>query len=170
MTFETLWTEYDDIRNDLNTRSPKQGPVSDDLVDIAKLRQSFEISNDRVLGHPDSFDKVRCWMVDARGTHSERMPSQELVGDMVEDATKDTDSFGTYVDSFGALPSEVRSVMRKWNLTDSGCGWDSWHLGCHCTEQEARQLCGELYRRFGHAINVGILKIERKPWSLRLKV
>jgi hypothetical protein len=74
-----------------------------------------------------------------------------------------------YTKQFGALTSEVRDVMAQWNLTDSGGGCGRWHLGCHCTEEEARKLCEALYNKFSAAIDSGLLKVERKAWSLRLK-
>ena len=105
-------------------------------------------------------------MIDVRGSQAEAKITKELVGEINRDAEEGLGH--EYIEHFGALPTEVRRVMAMWNLTDSGGGCGCWHLGCHCTEQEAKDLCTELYRIFHRAIDAGLLVVERKLWSLRL--
>jgi hypothetical protein len=171
MQFEELWARYEEVRNALNDVLPH----SSDVVETDKqketredLERQYNKLTQFVLGHPESFDNVRCWMVDAKGTQSEQC---ELTPEIVEAINTDAaEELGhKYIEHFGALPTEVRNIMMRWNLTDSGGGCGNWHLGCHCTESEARELCIALHSRFEHAIDMGILTIERKLWSLRLK-
>jgi hypothetical protein len=161
MTFEILWQEYEDTRQSLNAIEPTQGPAKID-PNVDELRSELKRKAQVVLGHPYSFDHIKCWMVDAVGYHTECDVSPELVADM--------ECFShRYMDRFGALPSEVRLFITNWDLTDSGGGCNSWHIGCHCTESEARSLCSALHEHFKHAIAMGILTIRRTPWSLKLK-
>jgi hypothetical protein len=162
MTFETIWQEYEDARQALNAIQPTQGPAKPDPK-IDELQVNLKRKAQAVLGHPRSFEHVKCWMVDAIGYQTECDVSPSLVAEMEDFGHK-------YVERFGALPSEVRLFMSNWDLTDSGGGCGSWHLGCHCTELEAKELCSALYSRFQHAIDRGILTIRRTPWSLRLDV
>jgi hypothetical protein len=160
MTFEDLWQDYECVGKKLITIEPTQGPVEIDK-DVEDLRTELKLKSQAVLGHPFSFDHVRCWMVDAVGSHTECDVSPELVADM--------ECFShRYMDRFGTLPSEVRLFMANWDLTDSGGGCNSWHIGCHCTESEARSLCSALHNHFKYAIDRGILTIRRIPWSLKL--
>jgi len=161
MTFGELWQEYELVRQELIAVAPTQGPaiISKDVEDLhAKLKRKSQA----VLGHPYSFDRVQCWMVDAVGFNTECDISPELIADMEDFSHR-------YMEKFGALPTEVRMLMSQWDLTDSGGGCGNWHLGCHCTEIEAKELCAALYDHFRHAIDRGILTIRRTPWSLRLK-
>jgi hypothetical protein len=164
--FDELWKRYTDVREELNALLPTEGPAAEDPT-IKELERARLVLSWAVLGHPDSFKKVRCWMIDVKGRMSECDISPEMVRNVQNDAVQNRGH--KYVEQFGALPSEVRNVMVMWNLTDSGGGCGCWHLGCHCTEEEAHELCCELYQRFGYAIEKGLLIVERKFWSLRLK-
>jgi hypothetical protein len=166
MTFNDIWQKYSDALTRYFEISPRESgiPQTEESINLHREINDLAIL---VLGHPDSFDKVRFWMVDAKGSTVECEISKKLYAASIKDAE---DELGhKYIEKFGALPAEVRSVMSKWNLTDSGGGYDSWHLGCHSTEKEAKEICTELHTKFKHAINAGILVIERKPWSLALK-
>jgi hypothetical protein len=179
MTFEELWKKYVEAVEARDELCERQSPSLNDGLMTAKAKAELDEERQRrenrrkstkeiVLGHPDSFDCVRCWMVDAKGSSSECCAiSPQLIEEMTEDAMQGLGH--QYTKQFGALTSEVRDVMAQWNLTDSGGGCNSWHLGCHCTEAEARELCEALYNKFSTAIKSGLLKIERKAWSLRLK-
>ncbi|MCK9558098.1 MAG: hypothetical protein M0R50_08685 [Candidatus Cloacimonetes bacterium] len=167
MTFNDVWTQYKDAIDE----SYRTLPTSSDMKRTEEnvlLNRKIDMLVDLVLGHPDSFDRVRCWMVDAKGSTAECDISKKLVKAMHQDAESELGH--KYIEEFGALPAEVRSVMSKWNLTDSGGGCGRWHLGCHSTEKEAKEICIELHTKFKHAINSGILVVERKPWSLALKL
>jgi hypothetical protein len=166
MTFDELWFQYESVRSQLNDAAPKEGPVTSELPRYTILRQKYNKLTQIVLGHPDSFERVRCWMVDAKGNAAECGASPDLIAEM-EDGILQEDRH-KYVERFGALPSEVKSLMSSWNLTDSGGGCGCWHLGCHCTTVEAQDLCSELYTTFKHAIDSRLLVIERKLWSLSL--
>ena len=179
MTFEKLWEEYLAAKAAHNELCEMQGPDPDEsnltiAEEIVKLRQEregrkhhYERLMQLVLGHPFSFENVRCWMVDAKGRQAEVTElTPKIVAAVNEDAEHELGH--KYIEMFGALPTEVRSVMANWNLTDSGGGGGCWHLGCLCTEAEARDLCVTLHTRFRHAIDQGLLAIERKPWSLQL--
>jgi len=139
-----------------------------------------------VLGHPLSFSHIRCWMVDVHGQEkcqTEGRPenpaddwddsfcgaivSEDLLEEVVDDATGERTH--NYIQRSGALASEVRKVMSKYHLTDSGMGGCCWHLGCHCTHEEARDLMMELYARFGKALKSGMIYIDRHFWSIDLK-
>jgi hypothetical protein len=161
MTFGNLWMEYERVRQELIAVEPTQGPATIDK-NVEDLRAELKRKSQAVLGHPCSFDRVKCWMVDAVGYHTECDVSPELVAEMEDFSHR-------YMNRFGALPSEVRLFMSNWDLTDSGGGCGSWHLGCHCTESEAKALCAALYEHFSYAIDRGILTIRRTPWSLMLK-
>ena len=138
-----------------------------------ELDSDVKQAADEVLGHPDAFDRVRCWMVDAVGKN-DLSPSDEKMETVIEEMTEDAAQENTtheYVERFGAnLAANVRKVMKQFRLTDSGGGCGGWHLGCHCTEAEARLLCQRLYYRFGKAIKAGHLKVVRHHWSIRLIV
>jgi hypothetical protein len=164
--FEVFWDRYETIRQQLIESGPREGPTLQNNEAVDKLRRECDVIKETVLGHPESFKKIRCWMIDVKGMSAECDVSEKLVMDCEEDAIR---HFGhKYIEQFGALPSEVREVMAMWNLTDSGGGGGCWYLGCHCTEEEAKNLCTELYHRFHHAIERGLLIVERKPWSLKL--
>ena len=165
MQFRDLWARYQQVRDELLEREPCEGPINPSETDD-ELRHAEEILSEVILGHPESFKKVRCWMVDANGCEGEAELTEELVKEVNKDAVENLGH--QYIQHFGALAAEVREVMMKWNLTDSGGGCGCWQLGCHCTEEEAKDLCTELYHRFHHAIDAGLLVVERKPWSLRL--
>ncbi|MFA5766418.1 MAG: hypothetical protein WC919_00655 [Candidatus Paceibacterota bacterium] len=167
MTFEDLWREYEEVKEELNAMEPTQGPVTEQHPKIDELRVELRRKAQAVMGHYSSFRCVKCWMVDAVGHQTECDISPELVAEIEEDATHELGH--KYVEKFGALPSEVREVMSKWDLTDSGGGCGSWHLGCHCTDIEAKELCRTLHERFQHAIDRGILTIRRSFWSLKLR-
>jgi len=161
MTFEDLWREYEETKEALNALEPTQGPVTELDPKIDGLRVELRRKTQAVLGHPHSFDRIKCWMVDVVGYQTECDVSPELVAEM--------EDFGhRYMERFGALPSEVRLFMSNWDLTDSGGGCGSWHLGCHCTESEAKELCVALHNRFQYAIDRGILVVRRTFWSLKL--
>jgi hypothetical protein len=146
--------------------APKEGPVASELPKYTILRQRYDKLTQIVLSHPDSFDRVRCWMVDAKGNKAECEVSPDLLAEMEDGISQGLEH--KYIERFGALPSEVKSLMSNWNLTDSGGGCGCWHLGCHCTTVEAQNLCSELYKTFNYAISTGLLVIERKLWSLAL--
>ncbi|MFA5767350.1 MAG: hypothetical protein WC919_05485 [Candidatus Paceibacterota bacterium] len=166
MTFEDLWREYEETKEALNAIEPTQGPVTEQYPKIDELRTELRRKTQAVLGHPYSFEHVQCWMVDAVGHQTECDVSPELVAELEEDAIQGLGH--KYMEKFGALPAEVRALMSDWDLTDSGGGCGSWHLGCHCTESEAKELCTALHNRFQHAIDRGILVVRRSFWSLRL--
>ena len=165
--FDALWQNHEDIKQALNAIEPREGPVAVQDPKVDELGWELKRAAQAVLGHPYSFEHVRCWMVDAVGCQAECDVSKDLVAEMEEDALQGLGH--KYMENFGALPTEVRALMVNWNLTDSGGGCNSWHLGCHCTEPEAKELCAALHGRFQHAIDKGMLLIRRTFWSLRLK-
>lgn len=168
MSFLDIYNEYRKLVDDYNGAgvsnsdlSPVGGPNRKIFEEHKKERKKFE---DVLLGFPISFDVIRCWMVDV-STKSDSCPSEEMVGSMVGGLGVGDHS---YVDAGGGLVSEVRKVMLKYHLTDSGCGCGRVDLGCHCTEKEARELIHELHTKFAKAIGVGLMKVTRKPWPLEL--
>jgi hypothetical protein len=167
MTFNDLWQEYEETRRELNAICPMQGPFDNHDPRVGELTQDLKSNSELVLAHPYAFDNVKCWMVDAVGQQAECDLSSELIAELGDDVEQNLGH--RYMERFGALPTEVRRVMCDWNLTDSGGGGGSWHLGCHCTEKESRELCSALYGRFSNAIDSGILIIKRRFWSLKLK-
>ena len=138
--------------------------------EYARLQRDTHRAKSIVLGTPGSFDRVRCWMVDATGSGVEMSEPEyeKLMNAVMEDASKEKPTH-SYVESSGGLAAEARKVMNTFNLTDSGSGSDGWHLGCHCTEIEAHQLCRKLHMQFAKAIDAGLLKVKRMAWALDLK-
>jgi hypothetical protein len=99
MTLDTLWAEYItavESRNELcemQSRAPGE-TVAESEAELDKERQRRETrrksAQQLVLGHPDSFDCVRCWMIDAVGTASECCAiSPQLIEEMEEMLYKD---------------------------------------------------------------------------------
>lgn len=174
LTFDEVWQRYEEATTAMNARAPhsseEEAKQTDDERDrMRELRYKRERAKQRVLGHPESFGRVRCWMVDAVGRSADCQVSKKLLNEMVEGSTSpDRDVRHAYTDKFGGLNAEVKKVMSKYHLTDSGGGGGGWHLGCHCTEFEAQTLCRELHVRFAKAIEAGRLEIQRKDWSLSL--
>lgn len=164
MLFETLKDRYLESRRLLNVATDKRNKDPVELHDMEdteckQLKQEVEGDKDLVLGHPKSFRLVRCWVVDVHGQNDGIDLSMERIRNYMEQQH-------AALDQAGGLAVEVRKVMDRYNLTDSGFGCESWHLGCHCTQAEAQELCGELYDRFGKAIQAGQLEIDRHAWSL----
>jgi len=170
LTFEQLFEDYiladhefeEFIReNDFTSSDKKLSVQSRSKLEEHKWKVREAL--DKVLGHPESFDNVRNWMVNVNG--QERRDESSLEVDL-EALVEEQDKV---VERLGGLPTSVRNVMKEFNLTDSGIGSTGWNLGCHCTEKEAKQLCTILYKRFAKAISEELLVVERKPWALQLK-
>lgn len=164
--FYQLWQQYQDAdvayKSYQNEMDHKYGDLigagSDkSWAHLRKLKQDRKKASECVLGHAGSFEYVRCWMVDAVG---------EIESEPVQPEEKD--QLDEYSRRWGVRACGVCKVMSKFNLTDSGSEGSRWHLGCHCTESEAYQLCRALTNEFGGALTKGFLSIERKPWSIEL--
>jgi hypothetical protein len=161
MTFLDLYHQYRKLVEDANNGADNTTFDGKGFEEHKRERRKFE---DVLLGFPVSFDSLRCWMVDV-SIKSDSCPSEEMIGAMVGGLGVGDHS---YVDAGGGLVSEVRKLMTKYYLTDSGCGCGMVDLGCHCTEKGARDLVNELHSKFSKAIEVGMMKVTRKPWPLRL--
>lgn len=158
MTFEDLWLKREGLLDKLNALRPmdsdaQRSQTKEEKFQIEELGRLLNKCDSVILGHPDSYDRVRCWMVDVVGSNSECSVSRALIDDIANDATQGLEH--RYIEKFGSLASEVRTFVSQWNLTDSGGGGGFWHLGCKCTEAEAKELCSSLYVRFSHAIDCG---------------
>jgi len=121
-------------------------------------------ARDRVLGHEDSFGRVRCWMVDV-WSKSTCCASQETLSAATDELLQGLPA----TDRAGSLAQTVREWIESngFNLTDSGIGC-GWHLGAHCTENEAKRLICGLRTRFARALDAGIIYVVRHFWSLSI--
>lgn len=157
-------SEYRQVRRKIN----KGIKLKENLVGRKKSDEEKELDRRSsqlesiILGHPESFARVRCWMVDAVG--KEKIGKKDAKG-FLRAIIEDSHSA---VDRVGDLAARVREVMEQFSLTDSGAGSVGWHLGCHCTQNEAERLVFMLHLRFPDEIESGALEIRRMPWSLDL--
>ena len=121
-----------------------------------------------LLGHPESLQRVRCWMIDVTG--KEPCGEDALSDEMVEEYFKPGNQGRHHeeMDKHGGLAAAVRQVMSKYNLTDSGSGCGRWDMGSKCTVGEAQALMEELHSKFGKAIERGLLQVTRKKWSISI--
>lgn len=116
-----------------------------------------------VLGHPESFEKAKCWMVIVRGEGGLQVQSEQELEEFADELIN-TDS--KVIGRMGSLASEVRKILMDYNIAEAGASRDDWYLGCHCTEKQAKDVCEKLYKKFKAAIGRGLLVIERESWYL----
>lgn len=182
MNFDALVEAYEaakEARNELGgylTTGAENDPAMPSVM-TEEQKKAFEAAKlaqyraeSALLGHPDSFEKARCWMVDV--SYSPKCPQSEEVSEKQIKEFLDAAEEGRAseeIDKHGALAENVRKLMAKYHLTDSGHGGGGWDLGCHSTESEAQSLIRELHSRFQKAIDAGLIRVTRKKWSLRIK-
>jgi hypothetical protein len=164
-TLGELFEEYEEFRARWRGRAIEHG--SDEDARYEYERKKIE---ELILGHPDSFDRVRCWMVDVHGyrvcTHDSDAENERDMRQMLDDLQEKGPAA---LDSVGDLARSVRVSMDGMApITDASAGCESWHLGAHCTFAEARKICEKLYKVYAMEIDKGILRVERILWSLRL--
>ena len=148
--------------NEHHSDSPPKKPFDEEHS--KKLEREQKNARDLVMGHPDSFTKVRCWMVDVHGGKEDpNMPEEDCKAAI--EATLERRHAA--VDMRGDLAKRVLEIMQDYNLTDSGQGGGEWHLGCHCTGDEALDLCARLHTVFWQELADLKIKVLRIDWSLR---
>lgn len=132
------------------------------------LKLNLSSAEKRLLAHPDSFARVRCWMVDIEGVKGTKLTEEQMMKAVAQYVEGDADAS----DNAGNLCRRVRKWLQaeNWDVTDSGMGRDSWHLGAHCTTYEAMRLCQEAPKKFDVLFERGVLRMARMPWSLAVIV
>lgn len=128
-----------------------------------------KLLRDRIMAHPDGFEKLRYFMVDVHGylVVEKHLHAGEFAEALAERGHE------VVADHAGELAREVRECIMRASetypgvlLTDSEAGSDSWLFGAHCTEETSRKLCQILYARFGSEIEKGVIVVERHDWSI----
>lgn len=173
ISFMNLVRMYYAARDKLNARAAHKmdgpGQIGTDS-EIAQLKRNKEMLACRLLAHPSSFDHLRYWMVDVTAPSTIRFSlGESKLRNLVD---RFIDEGHSTVDTAGKLARVVRLFIEQTGhgmITDSGMGNDSWTLGVHCTDREARELIEALRGKFGELVERGILRVERMPWSIRLK-
>jgi hypothetical protein len=129
LIFYSYWEQYIEAKKAFDELSVSN---SADIIKATELNAEIIKYRDLILGHPDSFEKIRCWLVSVCIKHSEQSH---------------------------ILLARVKSFMTKYNLTST---WECQHISTNCTEEESKRLCTELYSQFYNSIECGTLSVERK--------
>ena len=159
LTLDELFAKY--------YREERQGRLQPDETQGHRSQSARRLKSleAEIIAHPESFDKVRLWMVDVTGKMGD-IPAHL----MDERAREYIEKSHEAVDRAGPLAQSVRQFIERqgFDVTDSGYGAGEWTVGAYCTEPEARRLAVLLYKQFTKAIAHGLLRVERLLWSIEM--
>jgi len=167
---EDLFREYANARDE-RSRWYKEQSEDGITMNLKKkppneVERRIALAERAVLAHPDSFRRVRCWMVDVVGNLSGDLGNEKAIKIGNDYLTKGNEA----VDNAGNMARRVREFMEsEWDVTDTSMGMGTWEVGAHCTHDEAFCLIAALHNKFPALIERGILKIHRTYWGLKLK-
>lgn len=141
----------------------------DEFNDAMHSLRQFE---SELLAHPNIFPHLRFWMVDIVGGSNRSAPNHMIPdGTKLEDGMPIEDLMSIMGAAGGALMREVGAWVQEqeYDAPDRGAGMGSWHIGCHCTQEEANILCSTIRRRFHHQFDSGELRLRRRFWGIKIK-
>lgn len=120
----------------------------------------------RILARPHLRPLFRNIMFDICGRDG--CATEEGMMDLVDEYSSGNKNA---LEAISNLAGDIRKDLENqgYNITDSGGGMTGWHLGVHCTEEEANTLSAYLHNVYARALEVGMIELERKPWSLSFK-
>lgn len=155
MTLDELFGEYYRLERRMDATSTKEHRQA-----RSKRRQQKQ---SEIMAHPESFDNVRCWMIDITGKITDLYEGKprKIARQYLREAAANCSN---------AMEQTVRTLLDENGFKIDGSGMDTgqWSLGAHCTEPESRRLCYLLYNRFATDISHGLLRVERRLWDLEM--
>lgn len=134
---------------------------------LDSLNRDLKQIDNRLMSFPELTHRLRCWMVDVWGVSSQANVSADTMAKYL-DGVRDRAGFTDHMGS--ELAERVHDVMVHFGgeVTDSGMGGGSWHLGCHCTEIEAARLLRALHESFAKQIAMGAIYLKKIPWGVTI--
>jgi len=116
---------------------------------------TLEFGN-RLAANPCFFDIMESWHVVLYGKEGVNKNS-------VYEAYK-THNVEDLIDRCGGIAINIKEYIKTngYLISDMSAGEDGWDISVKCTEKKSRDLCGAIYRRYSHTINLKLLSISRR--------
>ena len=145
---------YDENLNDTDSYS---------IEELHKKVKEFEWvkSNTREFGNqlaanPNFFGVMESWKVYILGTEGVNKKS------IMEAHSKN--NIEDLLEKCGSMAISIKNYLqdRKHMICDMSAGMDGWDIAIRCTDNQSRDLCQEMYKRFNHAINLKLISLSRR--------
>ena len=144
----------------------------DKLAEFNDAMHSLRQFESQLLAEPDIFPHLRFWMVDITGGSNRSATKHMIPGDTrLEDGMPVEDLISIMQNAGGPLMTQVEAWLRlqQYDVPDRGAGLGGWHVGCHCTQEEADRLCRDIRVAFRDHFQAGELRLHRRFWGIKVK-
>ena len=167
------------------SNAERQGHITDEEQErLAELEREKDQLTARLLARTEVFPRVRFWMVDVCGKcEGSVLPdNEEEAEELLMEAHRRMDPAEAWKGDRKGFADLTGSNLSKivydivaaakgdlGRMTDSGMGGERWHVGVHCTQNEADSLLAILEVRFKKQIEAGLVWLKRIYWSAEMK-
>jgi len=160
----------DSLGIELEVQDEPESQEKPQSIRCREIRIEKQRLGELFAGFPHLRPHLYCWMVDVVGTTSNLCNAESLEKGLDLLQGGERESFAALAG--GALAQNVHRFITEelhLEITDSGGGCGSWHLGTFCTYAIMECLTTALHRQFAKAIAAGLIEVQVKFWGWRFR-